>query len=518
MIVADIERIKLRQYQEDAVVKIIDSLERGENPVCSLPTGSGKSVVIGELCRRLDGRILVVTHRQELLSQNESILLKLGDEDAGVYSAGLMRRECDSRIIFAGIQSIYRRMEELQMAGKFEYVVIDEAHLVAPPSDSNNVMYNTVLSACDRAQRIALTATAYRLNDGPIWGDTDAWFDTLAVHAGISELTDAGYLSPLVGVRTACDVDLSNVRKRGGDFVTSDLSQASSEESVVKLALDEVCYLAKDRKQWLLFGVDRSHARLIRDGLLERGVDTEIVLGDTPKEARSSILNLFKAGYLRALVNVGVLTTGFDAPGIDCVALLRASASKSLVVQMLGRGSRLSAETGKCDCLVLDLAGNLKRHVPLDGIPKVMRSPQLVEVEEQEEKDFKERERGRKARHGYNAELDIDPLTGKSAGNLTLRVNKMMYKLTPAKRYPGRQNLMVIYDCGIRQVRQWLCPEYPGFVSSIAANWFHRRGIESMPNRASECLKLAWKTPKPSEIVICKDGDWDRVMMEYFEE
>jgi DNA repair protein RadD len=522
--------ITLYPYQEAALEATQAALEQGKHPVCAIATGGGKGVLIAELCRRLPGRILVVTHRKELIEQNESELLRLGgDDDTGVYSAGLGRRDLDARVLFAGVQSIHRRMDDLQAAGAFDYIIVDENHLVPPPSTPS--MYGAVLSACEGAQRIGFSATPYRLDDGPIWGDpalgADTWFDVLAVDIGITELTEQGYLAPLVGVKTVACVDLSHVRTRAGDFVTSDLSQASSEESVVRLALDEICDLARDRRHWLLFCVDRAHAKIVVEGLRERGIHAEMVLGNTPKEKRAELLTRFKSGGFRALVNVEVLTTGFNAPNTDCVALLRASQSKSLIVQCLGRVTRLSPETGKRDALVLDLAGNLERHVPLDGIPHVMRSPRLADQEAreaavrvvQEEREEEER----KARHGTEA-ARIDPLrSGPLAptSGETLHVVKVHYQFKAAKRYPDRTNLMVMYTCQTRsgharRVTQFVLIEYPGRPGHEARAWFERRGI-TMPRRASDARKLVWRAPTPHTIVVRKDGSWDQVVMEQFD-
>src|SRR5687768_10118167 len=275
--------LQLRLYQEESVVGIIQALRENKHPVCCLPTGSGKSVVIAELCNRLDGRILVVTHRKELISQNEGALLRAGSDSVGAYSAGLGRRELDARVIFAGVASIYKRMGELQTTGQFRYVIVDEVHVGITGKDGDS-MGDQVLRSCKGAQRIGMSATPYRMPDVPVWGDGGAWFDTLAVNKTILELTDAGYLCRLVGVQTASAPDLSHVRTRGGDYALGDLSQASSEESVVSAACDEILHLAQDRQHIMVFCVDRAHAEIVREALSERACSPEVVLGNTPAE------------------------------------------------------------------------------------------------------------------------------------------------------------------------------------------------------------------------------------------
>lgn len=510
----------LRDYQKDAVESSLSALSDGKNPVCAIATGGGKSVCIAELCRRLDGRILVVTHRKELIQQNASTLLRMSDDDIGIYSAGIGKRESDARVVFAGVQSIYRRMDELQESGKFGYVIIDECHLVPPPSAQS--MYGTVLRGCEQARRIGFSATPYRLDDGPVFGDDDCWFDTLSTDIGITWLTERGYLSPLVGVKTAAKPNLDAVRTQAGDYVTRDLSQVSSEESVVNAAVDELIYLASDRRSWLIFAVDRMHAAIVHDALSDRGVECRTVLGNTPSDERAEILSGFKARAYRGLVNVGVLTTGFDAPNVDCVALLRATQSKSLCVQMLGRGTRLDDD--KSDCLVLDMAGNLERHIPIDGIPDVMRSPALAEAEEKEQKRKAKAERERKIRHGLEAARGIDPLSNSifHESMQRLSVTGVDYMLRYAKNYPNRQNLMAMYECRTesgmpRRVTQFVLLEYPGRPGREAAAWFDRRGM-NMPHDPRRALSMAYRAPKPASLVVTKDGQWDRIVMEQFQE
>ena len=513
--------ITLRPYQAEDIEILLGALAKRESPVASVATGGGKGVYIPALAHQIPERILCVTDRQELIAQNEIQMLRSGQGDAGVYSAGLKRRETSDRVIFAGVQSIYKRMDELQAAGPFAVVIVDEAHAVPPRSVDS--MYNAVLSACPLAQYMGLTATPYRLIDGPIYGQEDSWFTSCPVSRGISELTALGYLAPLVGVKTGADVDLSHVRSRGGDFVRGDLAQASSEENVVSAALDEICYLAQDRKSWLLFGVDVSHCQLLLEGLRERGVPSELIVGDnriTSDESRVKLIQGFKEQAFRALVNCEVLTTGFDAPGVDCVALLRASQSKGLITQMMGRGSRLSPETGKEDCLVLDLAGNLARHIPIDGIPEVKRSPKRAEADEQQRE---REEEARQARHGIMAARGIDPLADSlEAQAELLRVEGVTYYVRPAKKHPTRDNLIVTYKCrtlDLRQksVTQFVLCEYPKERGIQARAWFERRGM-TMPSATRYALNMARRGPTPTEILVIKSGKYDEILMEYFDE
>lgn len=507
----------LRPYQADAVAACLDALARGEHPVLSLPTGSGKSMCIAALCAQLEGRILIATHRQELLVQDTNTLAWYGlpSDGMGIYSAALARREADARIVVGGIQSIYRRMVRLQAAGDFAYIIVDECHRC--PEKGQPSMYGTVFEACDTAQRIGVTATPYRLDSGLLHEGEESWFDAMPVNVGMRELTPA-YLAPLVGVMTAHDIDVSQVRSRAGEFVTGDLSQAACEEAAITGALDELCLLAKHRGKWLVFCVDVTHTRLVTEALVARGIVAEYTVGTTDKDARQATLARFRASETRALVNCELYTTGMDVPGIDCIVMLRPSQSKSLVVQCLGRGTRKAY--GKENCLVVDFAGNLTRHVPLDELSHLTKSPERQAAEDKAERQ-EAVARERLAKHRQQASL-TDPMhAAPDRTPQTYQVEKVTYRLQEAKKFSGRFMLLVSYLCPSRlrgrYVTTFLCLEHTGWACIQAGLWFVRRAMR-IPRTAKEGLASAWAAPKPTHIVVREDEQFPRVIMEHFTE
>ena len=505
--------VALRPYQDSAVTLALEALAQGEHPVLALPTGAGKSLVIAALADQLPGRVLVATHRQELLEQNAAQLERLGDDPAsGIYSAGLRRREDQARVLFGGIQSIYRRMDTLQQAGAFRYIIVDECHRVPPPSLQS--MYGTVFDACPDAQRIGLSATPYRSDDGLLHGGNDTWFTSMPVSVGIRDLTPE-WLAPLVGLLTAHDIDTSDVRSRLGEFVTRDLSQAACEDEAVQGALAELCTLAAARQHWLLFCVDVTHSRLVHAALEDRGITAELLLGETHQDERRAALERFRTGASRALVNCEVATTGFDIPSIDCIAMLRPTMSKGLCVQMLGRGTR-QAE-GKLNCLVLDFAGNIERHTPLDELTDLQKSPAREAQDAAEEAARLARVRA--AQHRTMASLD-DPM-GRGAGTVTYAVHRVEYARVEARKYPGRYMVRLGYLCphrpGKRWVTQYLCLEHPGWAATQARGWFERRGLP-IPYTAAEALPILAQASTPARVVVKEDTEWPRVVMEHFDE
>ena len=312
-----------------------------------------------------DQRILVVTHVRELIAQNHAELIGLWrDAPAGICSAGLGRRDLGARILFAGIQSIHRRAYDVQQC---DLVLIDEAHLIPAAS---NTMYRRFLDTLARINPqlkvIGFTATPYRTGSGMLHEGKGALFTDIAYEVSVRQLIDDGFLCPLVSKAAETRLDVSGVGSRGGEFIPGQLQAAVDLPEITEAAIDEVVRLGSDRRSWLAFCAGVEHATHVAEAIRARGFTAATIFGDTPKPERDRIIAAFKRGEIRALASMGVLTTGFNAPGVDLIAMLRPTKSTGLYVQMAGRGTRLAP--GKADCLVLDFAGNVARHGPIDAV------------------------------------------------------------------------------------------------------------------------------------------------------
>lgn len=362
----------LRPYQADAVKSLYDfwAKGKGKNPLICMPTGSGKSLVIAEFVRKTctswpGVRVCVLTHKRELISQNVAELLHQWPEaQTGIYSAGLNRRDLDAPVLFAGIQSIYKRAFDLE---KVDIVIVDEAHLIPRSSETRYGRFITDLrTANPNLVVVGLTATPYRLDSGLLHEGDGALFDGIAYDADIPELIEDGYLLPVVSRGGRNKIDLSGVRTRMGEYASNDLEAAANDDRVVRDAVFEIIEEGADRRSWLVFASGVQHARHIRDEFLERGVDCALVTGETPTADRDRIIDDFKNQRLKCLVNVEVFTTGFNAPCCDLIALLTATKSTGKYVQIVGRGMRPCP--GKEDCLLLDYGGNVVMHGPIDAV------------------------------------------------------------------------------------------------------------------------------------------------------
>lgn len=330
---------------------------------------SGKSHVIAGLCRDIltrwpQSRILVLSHVKELLEQDaEKILLAWPEAPLGIYSAGIGSRDVGMPVTVAGIQSV---RDKAEMLGYVDLVIVDEAHTINHKAEGGYRKLLDELKAVNPNMRIVgLTATPYRLGHGLI-SEHGAIFDGLVEPVSVAELIARGYLAPLRSKLTDAQLSVDGVGKRGGEYIEHELQQAVNNIDDNERIVDEVISRAGDRKAWLFFCAGVAHSMAIRDTLRARGVSTETVTGETPKAERERIIRDYKAGRITALTNANVLTTGFDYPDIDLIAMLRPTLSPGLYVQMAGRGMRLKSHTDHC--LVLDFAGNVKRHGPITDV------------------------------------------------------------------------------------------------------------------------------------------------------
>ncbi|MCC6358083.1 MAG: DEAD/DEAH box helicase family protein [Phycisphaerales bacterium] len=360
--------MNLRYYQSDAKAAIYAYLrDRDGNPCCVIPTGGGKTPLMASICHDAvvawQSRVMIVSHSKELIEQTRDKLVQVDAQlPVGIYSAGLGARDTRYPVTVAGIQSVYKRGEEF---GAKDLLIVDEAHMI--PFDDDGMyrqLIATMLVVNPKLRIIGLTATAYRMKGGLICGPENV-LNEICYEVGVRELIAGGFLSPLRTKRAAATASMEGVHVRGGEFVAAEVEERFGD--VVTDAVAEIARLTKDRKSVLIFAAGVKHGQRVTD-LLAKAQPRPVEFIDAATLHREAIIERFKSGATPYLVNVNVLTTGFDATNVDCVAILRATMSPGLWVQMVGRGSRV--HPGKVDCLVLDFGGNAERHGPIDEVHK----------------------------------------------------------------------------------------------------------------------------------------------------
>lgn len=346
--------LELRDYQKEAVDSLFSYWgSKPGSPLIVLPTGAGKSLVLSEINRRIvtdypDMRILNVTHVKELIEGNYMELIGMWRQaPAGIFSAGVGRRDSRSQIIFGGVQTIYNKAHVI---GHIDLVTVDEAHLMPRNSETRYGQLVSGLQAINPDLKLmGLTATHFRLGEGYLHHGDGAIFDDICYEKPIIELIDEGYLVRPISKGMATGYDLSGVGKRGGDYKADALQDAVDRDDVTRSVVNEIVEYGQNRRAWLAFCAGVEHAFHMRDEIRSRGYSCETIHGGTPKEERAQIIRDFKDGKIRALTNNSVLTTGTNMPIIDLVAFCRPTMSPGLYIQMAGRGLRLYP--GKENCI-----------------------------------------------------------------------------------------------------------------------------------------------------------------------
>jgi len=512
--------IDLRWYQIEAVTALLESVFASKNnhPVAVIPTGGGKSAIACEFINQYlsihpTHKVLVLSHVKEILEQNHEALVDyFPGIDIGLYSAGLSSRS-RGRISVAGIQSVYNKVK---LYDDVNIVLIDECHLVTIKESG---MYRKFLSKLD-VNYVGLTATHYRLDHGYIHEGDGALFNQIAYDLSSPEnfmrLVDEGYLSNLITKATIMRMNTENVKVVAGDFSQKDLASKYDTETANESAVKEIIQFGKKYKKWLLFCIDIAHAEHITQLLNDNGIPACCVHSQLDED-RGVYIADFKAGKYRAMVNVNILTTGFNVPDIDLIAMLRPTQSPVLHVQAVGRGLRVAP--GKSHCLILDFAGNTMRLGPINNIQIKNKKKGNGEPISKECKEcgtinpaavkeclvcgapFPIAERKEKTIERTAAEVDI---LRRESGPVAewIPVDSIRYSIHQKKGSPS--SLRVQYQSGLNSFSEWICIEHSGYAKAKAMAWVRHRwtGAGVPPSTLADLYGNTDQLRTPVEIFI----------------
>lgn len=546
-----ITKMILRDYQEAAVCSIFEYFISGKtgNPIVAMPTGTGKSVVLGEFIKRAlqtypGTRVMKLTHVRELIEQNADKLRHLWPEaPLGIYSAGLKRKEQGCPITFGGVASVAKAPPSI--FGRIDLLLIDECHLV---SQKETTMYRAIIdilkSINPSLRVIGFTATHYRLGHGMLTESggifTDVCFDLTRMDA-FNWFIDQGYLATLIPRTTAAEFDLSEVHIHGGEYKQDELQAAVDKSEITYAACQELRQWGHDREHWLLFASGIEHAEHVASCLQSLGVAAAFIHSKMSADLRDSRIAGFVAGKYRAMVNNGILTTGFDFPGIDLIGMLRATLSPGLWVQMLGRGTRpvyasgfdLSTVEGrhaaikngpKQNCLVLDFAGNTRRLGPINdpvlprkkGKGKGQAPVKVCEVCGTYNHASVRFCAGCAAEFPKHLKISeqagTDELIATQKTKTTIfKVDRVTYSKHHKQDFPD--SIQVSYYCGLRMFKEWVCLEHDGFASKKARDWWRKRSIGyPPPDTTAEAMELIDSLKEPIHIRVWLKSKYDDIL------
>lgn len=356
----------LRPYQEEMATIAVNQLQKqdGRPFILQAATGAGKSLIIAEICHRLNAPVLILQPSKELVFQNHAKLKSYGIEDIGIYSASAGSKEI-AKFTYATIGSIYRKPH---LFAHFRYVIIDECDLVGAQG-----MYRTFLKAIDCKAVCGLTATPYRITQTyKRYGQTmvytavlktltrmkpkDAFWKHIAYKVETHQLQDQGFLVPIRYHTEADDLDRLVVNSTGADYTAASLEKWSVGRTDRIVALSE--FVDDKAKRNLIFCSSVKQAEGALERMIERGLSVALVTADTPAKERDRVVKDFQGGVIKHLLNVGVFAVGFDAPALDCIIMARPTMSVRIWYQIIGRGVRVDPENPNKVLKVFDLAGN----------------------------------------------------------------------------------------------------------------------------------------------------------------
>jgi DNA repair protein RadD len=539
-----------RDYQAAAVASLFAYFSSGKrgNPLIALPTGTGKSIIIADFIQQVlvsypTTRVMMLTHVRELIEQNHSKLLTLWPlAPAGIYSAGLNRKDRGYPILFGGVSTVAKA--DPAIFGRIDLLLIDECHLVSPKDET---MYRKViesLSTINPALKVVgLTATPYRLGHGMLVAPgglfTDTCFDLTGIVA-FNWLLSEGYLSRLIPKQPARELDLTGVHIQGGDYKQNELQAAVDKDEITFAAVREIIEHGAQRHHWLVFASGVEHAIHIAAMFESLGVAATFVHSKMASSERDANIAGFKSGKYRVMVNNGILTTGFDFPAIDMIAVLRPTMSASLWVQMLGRGTRPMYATGydlstrdgrlaaiqagqKQDCLVLDFAGNTRRLGPINDpvLPRKKGEGGGIAPVRLCETCGTYNHASVRVCVNCGAEFPREVKIQQYAGTEeliastevkteTFKVDRVVYTRHTKEGRPP--TIQVSYFCGLRLFREWVCLEHEGFAGKKARDWWRARSSEEPPVTTADGLSRIESLATPTGIVVWLKPKYDEIL------
>lgn len=485
-----------RPYQEECLDALDNHIRTDpSNPCTVIPTGGGKSVLMAWIIQKWKAeypalRVCILAHRKELVQQNASELAETWPTaDIGIYAAGLRRRDTETSILFASIDSVYNKWGEFP---PWDVVIVDEAHRIPAAGEGKYRQFIEGSKITNKELRvIGFTATAFRMGCGPIC-HKDHILNKVCYEANVADLMAQGYLCKLRSKVGDIQPNLDAVKRNsGGDYIVKSLAEAVDSKELIPQTIRSAMrvIIAEQRKSVMWFCVDVHHCGQVSMELRKYGIDAPVVTGKTPRKERDRIADWFKKGRYHHICNVNVYTEGFNAKRVDCIVLLRPTLSKGLYVQMVGRGFRV--HPSKDCCLILDYAHCIDEHGPIDCIDAgevkiatckdcgdafswaVKICPNCgweipkkeIERAESEEREKKMHEAEHSNRNIIGSEPEV------------LEVDDVI--VARHRKIGSADMLRVQYRCGLSVFREYLCLGHDGYAQKKARRWWRDRfGIE----------------------------------------
>ena len=514
---------KLRPYQVAATKTTIDYLQQypKSHGLVVMPTGSGKSLVIADLIKKVLEQwpvpILLLSHVKEILVQDKEKLENLlPGVDIQIYSASLGSKK-KGQITLGSVQTV---VNNTKLFKDVRLIIVDECHLIPANGEGS---YNKIFQALPKARIVGYTATPFRYK-GHLT-DPGHIFDAIAYEVKIRTLINKGYLSKIFAKATKEKIDTSKLKVVAGDYSKKSLAEEVDRFGITKAICDDMLRFKESRKHWLIFCVGIDHAKHVAEYLSSVGIVTMAVHSKMESWERDLVIRLYKEGKLHAIAQVNILSVGFDYPDIDMISMMRPTKSQVLHRQSSGRGLRIAPE--KEDCLILDYAGNFGRLGPIDEEPTFIRKgkgtggvaptkvcPECDEIIPLSVKicpdcgyEFPVQEK--LTMYAQEAAVLSDQKKVKERQNANVyKVNGIFYgKSQKAGKPPV---LKVTYKLfGLRRISEWLGIESPSpFIRRKVVEWWMKRSHKAIPSTVDEALAQSKELRVPVSVVVNEEGKY----------
>ena len=541
----------LRPYQSSAIQSLFDWLYTKEgNPLVVAPVGAGKSLLIADFIKHVHDqfartRIVVLTHVKELLVQNADELKQYyPDCDYGFYCAGLGQKRLHNDVTFASIQSVHSKIAAFNRCP--EIIIIDECHLI---SHNDQTQYRKFIDSAKEINPnikvIGFTGTPFRSDTGRLDEGNGRLFDGVAYEISMKFMIDEGYWARPVMPNSVTRMSVDGVGSRGGDYIAGQLEAAVDVDETTQKCVAETIEHTAERKKVLVFTAGVKHCEHVRDEFRRRGQSAEMITGDTEDTERNRIITDYKAGKFKYLINVAVLTTGFNVPDIDCLVFMRPTKSPVLYIQTTGRGVRPVYATGydlntregrlasiaasvKPDCLILDFGGVVATLGPIDSVD-IRKKSGFSEGDGTGEAIVKRCPScgefcASAQRYCYNCSYSfISDALSPTAGNAAILQDDIPpeWQTVLGMNYTAHQKrgdefakptMCVSYSTMSGIFKEWVCFEHDGYALDKARHWYKQHAnSDDAPRSVDAAIKEKYyKIPR--RILVKKDGKFWRII------
>lgn len=496
--------MELRDYQIEAIeaaIAFFENSQKEEHGLIVVPTGGGKSIIQAYLIAKLleqkpNIKICCVTHNKHLIEQNFKNFHNITKNkyllQSGIFSAGLNQKDTNAQILFAGIQSIFRHITNLPV---YDIILVDEAHLI--PKDSGKMyksFFHKAFLINPNVKVLGFTATPFRMDSGLLTDKPNNLFTDIIYDIPIKKLIAQGYLSRPVSYNCDKEINenLKNIHVRAGEYVLEELTMLMSQDERMEKTAENIFNFTKEKKKKvLIFCCSIEHAEKMKKHLHRLHHSVEVI--HSLSSNSDKIIKNFRENKIKYLLNVNMLTTGFDDREIDCIVMLRPTKSPGLYYQMIGRGFRI--HENKSSFLVLDFAGNIATHGAIDSIRIIRKtngkkgeiyfSPVktcpsckneiAISYKQCPECGYEFSNEQEIVKHDV-APSNLDVLSKMPELPKWFNVADVKYKVHK-KEGKAISTLQVDYyaEYGIKIATEWICLNHSGFPKQKAVGWLYRR-------------------------------------------